>query len=186
MIREDVLRKGPPLTRRAGGVAAVCVLCLITACGNAPTGDKKPSSGAGSISTVDAAKMGENIKAARGTVVVVNIWATWCPPCVAEMPEFARLCKETKRADVTFISVSANAPETITGEVKPFVEKNKLPFPVCVLSDANPETIGKATGADVSGALPLTLVYDRAGKLQKQLEESVTIDSLMALIKPLL
>ncbi len=175
-----------PLTRLACGCVAAGVLVLITACGNVPVGNSTAASSPAVISTVDAAKMGESIKAAHGTVTVVNLWATWCPPCVAEMPEFARFYTETKRTDVTFISVNANAPETIAGEVKPFIEKNKLPFPVSVLSNADPEAIGKATGAEVSGALPLTLIYDRAGKLQKTLEEPVTFDILTALVKPLL
>jgi thiol-disulfide isomerase/thioredoxin len=135
---------------------------------------------------MDEAKMGDSIKAALGTVVVMNLWATWCPPCLAEMPEFARFYNETKRGDVTFISVSANAPETIAGEVKPFIEKKRLPFPVSVLAKTDPEAISKATGAEVSGSLPCTLIYDRKGKLQKMLEEPITFDSLMALVKPLL
>ena len=177
---------GAPLERRACPMVLAGIVCLMVGCGNAPEAKGNPGASPGAIATVDAAKMGENIKAARGTVVVVNLWATWCPPCVAEMPELARFYNETRRSEVTFISVNANAPETIAGEVKPFVEKNKLPFPVCVLSKVDPEALGKATGAEISGAIPLTLVYDRAGKLQKTLEESVTFDSLMALVKPLL
>ena len=173
--------------RRACGMALAGIVLLIAGCGKVPEAkEATAASNPVTITTVDAAKMGESIKAARGTVVVVNLWATWCPPCVAEMPELARFYNGTKRADVTFVSVSANAPETIAGEVKPFVEKNKLPFPVSVLSKADPESLGKATGAEVSGAIPLTLVYDRTGKLQKTLEESVTFDSLMALVKPLI
>jgi thiol-disulfide isomerase/thioredoxin len=177
---------GLPARRLVSGLSAAALMLVMAACGNAPTGDKKADSGAAGLTTMDADKMGERIKAARGTVVVVNVWATWCPPCVAEMPEFARFYAETKRPDVTFISVCANAPDTISAEVKPFLEKNKITFSVSVLSNADPVTIGKATGAEVSGAMPLTLVYDRAGKLQKMLEESVTFDSLMALVKPLL
>ena len=164
--------------------AAVLGLLITAACAKAP--EAAPVQTAAPPSPIDAPKLGERLKAARGTVAVVNVWATWCPPCVAEMPEFARFYRETNRSDVTFLSVSANAPETVAGELKPFVEKNRLPFPVYVLTDANPDTIGRATGADVSGALPLTLVYDRSGKLVKMLEEAVTFDSLTAAVKPLL
>lgn len=167
-------------------MAAAILAVAFSGCEKAPAGSDKAAPALGTVSTMDAVKMGDGIKAAMGTVVVMNLWATWCPPCVAEMPEFARFYNETKRSDVTFISVSANAPETIAGEVKPFVEKKKLPFPVSVLSKADPEAIGKATGAEISGALPCTLIYDRKGKLQKTLEEPITFDGLMALVKPLL
>jgi thiol-disulfide isomerase/thioredoxin len=172
------------LLRIAGGCAVTGILLVLYACGNTPADNGKPAPepvsnekaapSPGAVTTMDADKMGGNIQSAAGTVAVVNLWATWCLPCVEETPEFARFYKVTKRADVTFISVSANAPETIDGEVKPFIEKNKLPFPVSVLTNANPE------------AMPLTLIYDRTGKLQKTLEEPITFDSLMALVKPLL
>jgi thiol-disulfide isomerase/thioredoxin len=173
------------MNRGICGLAAV-LLVLSASCGKTPSSNGQRAESPGSLTTVDADKMGERIKAARGTVVVVNVWATWCPPCVAEMPEFSRFYKETKRDDVSFISVNANAPETIASEVKPFLQKSDIAFPVAVLANADPEAIGKATGAEVSGALPLTLIYDRTGKLQKMLEESVTFDSIMALVKPLL
>jgi len=166
--------------------ALVAAALLPMGCSRTPAGTNDGPSAKASVSTVDAAKLGDNIKAALGTVVVVNLWATWCPPCVAEMPEFARFYTEAKSGDVTFISVSANAPETIADEVKPFIEKKKLSFPVLVLSKADPEAIGKATGAEISGSLPCTLIYDRQGKLQKMLEEPITFDSLSALVKPLL
>ncbi len=175
----------PSMMRAQMGMAAALFI-LMAGCGKAPAGNEKAADAKAGISTMDAAKMGEAIKAAQGTVVVLNLWATWCPPCVAEMPEFARFYNETKRADVSFISISANTPDTIAGEIKPFIEKKGIPFPVSVLSNADPETISKATGAEVSGALPLTLVYDRTGKLRNTLEEPITFDSLTALVKPLL
>jgi thiol-disulfide isomerase/thioredoxin len=116
----------------------------------------------------------------------VNLWATWCPPCVAEMPYFTQLHKEYAEKGVEVISVSADGKAAIANAVVPFQKKQQLPFAIQVLAEPNPDALTEVFGKELSGALPETFVYDKEGKLVKSWESEVTFEELEAAVKPLL
>ncbi len=93
----------------------------------------------------------------RGRVVLVNFWATWCEPCVAEMPSIARL--RTKLAAKPFDVLAVNYGES-RGKIAAFLGKRKLD--VHVLLDPDQEA------ADAWGAkgLPMSFLVDRSGKVR--------------------
>ena len=93
----------------------------------------------------------------KGRVVLLNFWATWCPPCVREMPAMERLYAEYKERGLDIVAVSLD--QGTLDEVRAFTEKLKLTFPI-VLDPAH----------DVKGtyqvrALPTTYVVDREGRI---------------------
>lgn len=140
-----------------------------------------------SIVAAGSDAVAKRIAEAKGKVVVLNFWATWCPPCVAEMPEFVKFYNETARDKVAFISLNANDASEIRSAVTTFQKANALPFPIQVFNDnGGVEALAKATGAPLTGGLPTTLIYDREGKLIATWERSVTLEELNAAIKPLL
>jgi peroxiredoxin len=63
----------------------------------------------------------------RGKVVMINFWATWCPPCLEEMPAMERLYRRQKDAGFTLVAVSVDAEPA---KVTPFVTQHKLTFPI--------------------------------------------------------
>jgi len=91
----------------------------------------------------------------RGKVVVLNLWATWCPPCVDEMPSMERLYATLRDADFALLAVSQD--EDGKRVVAPFVERMRLSFPVLLDPDRQ---VGDRYG--VSG-YPETFVIDRNG-----------------------
>jgi peroxiredoxin len=92
----------------------------------------------------------------RGKVVFLNFWATWCPPCIVEMPPMEKLHRRFK--DKNFAMVAINSRET-DAQVKSFLDKYKLSF--TALLDSNGE-VGDWLGVN---SLPTTFVLDKEGRI---------------------
>jgi len=89
-----------------------------------------------------------------GKVLVLNFWATWCAPCVAEMPSLQRLHDVTADLDVRFAFITREDPDV----VRQFVEKKGIDLPIYVLSGEPPECFK-------GRAIPATFVLDKAGMI---------------------
>jgi len=89
----------------------------------------------------------------KGKVLLINNWATWCPPCVAEMPSLQDLYSERKN-DVVFLFVAHDKPE----KVKVFLAKNHLDIPVYYMQTAMPKELE-------SPSIPTTFIIDKQGKI---------------------
>jgi peroxiredoxin len=92
----------------------------------------------------------------RGKVVMINFWATWCPPCLQEMPAMERLYRQHRDAGFEMVAVSV---DTDAAKVKPFLAAHKFTFRV-VLDPA----MGLANTYGVR-ALPSSFLVDRTGAL---------------------
>lgn len=93
------------------------------------------------------------------TTYVINFWATWCKPCVEELPYFEDLHKNYKDRKVRVILVSLDFPRQIEQKVLPFVEKHKLQSDVVVLAENGANFIDKVDPS-WSGAIPVTVIYN--------------------------
>ncbi len=126
------------------------------------------------------------LRDARGKVVVLNLWATWCVPCAAEMPEFVRFYREQQPGGAVFISISTDDPAAAQTQVREFQKAKDIPFPVYVLEERDPDALGKVLQTEFSGALPVTLLYGRDGTLKKAWSTAITLEELNQAVKPLL
>ncbi len=99
------------------------------------------------------------------TTYVINFWATWCKPCVAELPYFLELHETYKDQKYKFIFVSLDFPKQIEKKLMPFLEKNPLPGEVIVLDDSDSNTWIPAVDPEWSGAIPATMVYNGDRKI---------------------
>ncbi len=91
----------------------------------------------------------------KGKVVLLNIWATWCAPCVAEMPSMEKLYQELKGEDFELLAISVD--ESGAEAVKPFMEKHKLGFPVLLDTKGEIKNLYQATG------IPESFIIDKDG-----------------------
>jgi len=94
-----------------------------------------------------------NLTGSKNKVVIINLWATWCPPCVAEMPAFQKLYNDYGN-QVDFYFITSESPEKVAG----FMEKNNYSLPVYFQQYQAPEQLE-------SRALPTTFVISDTGEI---------------------
>jgi thiol:disulfide interchange protein len=110
----------------------------------------------------------------KGKVVVVNFWATWCVPCIREIPSFNKLHQEFGPKGVAVLGIGMD--EEGAERIKPFLSKHPMEYPVGL---GKPE-FNQEYKLD---SLPVTLVFDRAGRQVKRFEGFTPEDELLAAVK---
>lgn len=96
-----------------------------------------------------------NLEEARGKVIFINIWATWCPPCIAEMPSVQGLYdKYRDNPDIVFLFPTTDAPDTVSE----FVQKHKYDLPTYYLHATPPQQFNFTS-------YPTTLLIDKKGEI---------------------
>jgi thiol-disulfide isomerase/thioredoxin len=95
----------------------------------------------------------------RGEVLVLNFWATWCPPCREEIPDFMALRKQYQPRKVEFVGIAIDN----AGSVAAFLREAKITYPI-LIGEGEAHALAQALG-NASGALPFTIVVDRAGSI---------------------
>lgn len=97
------------------------------------------------------------------TTYVINFWATWCKPCVKELPHFEQLTEKYKDSKVKVVLVSLDFPKQLESKLVPFVKKHELKSTVVALLDGKYNDWIDKVSEEWSGAIPATLFY-RAGQ----------------------
>lgn len=109
---------------------------------------------------------------------VVNFWATWCKPCVKEIPAFEKLQRTYENQDVEVVLVSLDFPKKVEQQLLPFLEELKLRSQVILLDDPDQNSWIPKIDKNWSGAIPATLIFNADKRLFY--EKSFTFISLDA------
>ena len=162
-----------------------------TSCFAAPS--KSPSKSP-LIVPISVATLKKEIAARKGKVVIVNFWATWCPPCKAEFPALVQLQKKYAARGVSLLFVSADSERSVDKSVRPFLRQMKVTAPTRIISGKAVEFV-KAFDPTLKNefVLPRFYIYNRSGKMVKafsntQVDENTKVNFLKfeKMIKPLL
>lgn len=94
----------------------------------------------------------------KDTTYVINFWATWCKPCVEELPLFEQLHRENTGKPLKVILISLDFKSKLQTQVLPFVVKNKLTAQVFLLNETNQQAYIERVDKKWSGAIPATLI----------------------------
>lgn len=129
------------------------------------------------LQLVDISGQAVDLKDYQGQVVLLNNWATWCPPCREEMPALQAYHTIHHDKGFTVIAVEAGDPAE---QVRQFVDEYKLTFPVWIDADQ------RALTAFRNMALPNSYVIDRKGQVRLAWNGAITLDTLEKYITPLL
>ena len=134
------------------------------------------------VTQTNSAAVAELLAAQKGKVVVLNIWATWCPPCVHEMPDLVKFYNETSRDEIAFISLSVDEVSEIDGAIPEFQKVHQVPFPIYVINDRDLEGLNASLKGEFKGAIPSTFVYGKDGALAETVLGEITREALQTLV----
>ncbi|WP_446041355.1 TlpA family protein disulfide reductase [Streptomyces sp. SID1121] len=125
-----------------------------------------------------------DIAESRGQIVVINVWGSWCPPCIAEAPHFVEVAKETEGKGVAFIGIDTRE----SGRIAPLAFQKDLGLPYPSLYDPTGRLIlnGFPKGTLNPQTLPSTIFLDRDGKIAARALRAISADTLRKVIEPLL
>ena len=112
------------------------------------------------LSAIDGSEI--SLSDLSGSPVILNIWASWCPPCRAEMPDLQQAHLENSDTDLHIIGINSTSQDSLQN-VLSFVEENKLTFPILL------DTSGSVTRNFNIHSLPTTFFIDRSGKITRVL-----------------
>lgn len=143
---------------------------------SAPIGGEKfpPHSEAPNFTLKDLEGRPVSLKDFKGKGLLINFWATWCVPCVAEMPALEKLYQELKGDGIIVVGINFDPPENAAG-VKEFIRDKGITFPI-LLADS----IELANAWGVSG-FPESFLVDREGKFALVLDPEKRLPSMRLL-----
>ena len=171
------------------GFAFVVVAFVLCSCGN-PTTKKSKEVSDVALVQASAAKTSPNINfpiydfdgmasllsKKNDSTYIVNFWATWCKPCIEELPNFERTFAEQKDKKVALILVSLDMPSMWEKRLVPFVEKNDLQGEVVILDDPKMNEWIPKVNQNWGGGIPATLIYNRSKR--SFFEQALTYEQL--------
>jgi len=99
------------------------------------------------------------------SVYVINFWATWCAPCVREIPVFEELNKKYSDQKLRIVLVSLDFPDHLESRLKPFVERMEMKNEVILLDAPRANQWIPIVDASWSGAIPATIIYNRETRM---------------------
>jgi len=184
--------------RRTSAAVALLAVVALTGC-STRTGSTDPSqgfvAGDGSVTllaptargaaptlkgtTLDGASL--DLSSLRGSVVVINYWASWCSPCRAEAGALQRAYDQTHASGVDFVGIVAGKGDSIEN-AQAFRRTFDVPYPS--LYDGNQELVLAFTGVLPPASIPSTLVLDRQGRVAARTLGPVDYSTLRGMIDP--
>ncbi len=143
------------MKRRA--TLAILATLAVWACGAAPRSKHPKAAPAFDLADLDGGRA--TLDSFKGKVVILDFWATWCGPCIHEIPEYAEFWRRNQPRGVEVIGVvmESGSPQ----EVSDFVRENRIPYRQLLGDDSIAEKFG------VNQGYPTTFVIDRQGMIRK-------------------
>lgn len=169
---------------------ALAAVLVISAANAATAGGNKPAAAAATQVTraaptrlVTAAQLRKALTKLHGQVVVLNFWATWCTPCLREIPDFLALEQELGSRGLKMLGVSMNEPGELTSLVEPFRRQYFPAFASYLRNEPDMDSIATVVDAAWNEILPTTWVLGRDGRVLQKIQGRKSRDEFRALLE---
>lgn len=117
---------------------------------------------------------------------VINFWATWCAPCVSELPEFQKAVNGLDAKKIDFLFVSLDFPSEADKKLLPFLKRNNYTFNVALMTETDYNSWIDQVDPNWQGNIPATLFFNRARKIHHFVAEPMDKPQLVKTIQSLL
>jgi thiol-disulfide isomerase/thioredoxin len=121
-----------------------------------------------------------NIKEWQGKVLVINFWATWCPPCLKEMPAFEAIQAEYEKKGLQFIGIALDDADP----VKEFIASKKITYPILLGEDQGTKLAHDL--GNIVNTVPFTVIINKQGLVVKSHMGELSREQLLEIVMPLL
>ncbi|MCF6353658.1 MAG: TlpA family protein disulfide reductase [Candidatus Polarisedimenticolaceae bacterium] len=148
---------------------------LLTGCEQPPPETAEKQSRVATMVLTDLQGVEHSLADYRGKWVIVNYWATWCPPCLEEIPELVQLHNEHKEQDAVVWGV--NREDIPLADLKTFVAKQQISYPIFQVSADSSSPLGPVLG------IPTTYLVSPEGEVVARHVGLVTVQKLEAFLQ---
>lgn len=135
------------------------------------------------INVIKISDLEKRINNNTDTTYIVNFWATWCIPCIKELPDFDSINMKYKNTSVKVILVSMDFKEDLKTKLLPFIKKNKVNAEVNLLDEMDGNYFIPRVSEQWSGAIPATLIVNNKLKINHFFERKLSFDFLKSEIE---
>ena len=142
--------------------------------------NNKPSEPLFAFNLEDLSGKRHDISEWKGKILIINFWATWCPPCKKEIPEFVALQNQYSAQGLQFIGVAIDDKEA----VKDYLTTIKVNYPILIAEDEGIALVNKL--GDISGTVPFTVVVDPDNLILHRHPGNFSKEQIMDIVAPLL
>lgn len=135
------------------------------------------------VQVVNFNQLEKRLSTNSDSVMVVNFWATWCKPCVEELPAFFKLENELKNEKFKLLLISLDFASHLEQRVKPFIKKHNITTEVILLHDPDANTWINKVNPDWDGSIPITLIFNK--NENKFIDRTIEYEELKTMVKSL-
>jgi thiol-disulfide isomerase/thioredoxin len=142
----------------------------------------EPARDAAPAQLADAVQFRKILDAERGKVVIVNLWATWCSPCLREIPDLVKLQQELAPRGVILIGLGMDEPDQLQNSIEPFRKKRFPALRSYIRNAPDLDTVVSVVDSAWNEILPTTYILDRKGQIAKKIQGARSYAEFRALV----
>ncbi len=138
------------------------------------------------VTPISAAEFEALLEAHKGQVLMINYWATWCAPCLREIPDLMAVAETLGDEPFAFIALSLDDPYSGQAQIESFIDRWFPGFTSYLRTDPEMDMIASVVDASWNEIMPTTYIIDRDGNIARMIQGKVSKEEFLAAVREVL